>query len=256
MTWPVSVVQSWLDAVNRHDSERLLEVSAPTIVIVGPRGRAVGHAVLRDWLARAGLVLTTQRVFQRGDTVVVAQQGRWRSDATQGVVSEAALASRFRVAKEQVVEFERFDDLATALTSGGLSEADEYLAPSGATLQRIDMHDVLEPARDDDYCYLTTIGRVSGLPREIEIWFAVHGHTLYMLAGNHASDWVKNLRKTPQVTLRLRNQSLVGTARVVEDTTEDALARRLVVAKYQPRDADDLGEWGRNALPVAVDFAR
>ena len=31
--------------------------------------------------------------------------------------------------------------------------------------------------------------------------------------------------------------------------------RRLVLAKYQPRDGDDLTEWGRTALPVAVDLS-
>ena len=30
---------------------------------------------------------------------------------------------------------------------------------------------------DDDFCYLTTTGRVTGEPHEIEIWFAVDGDT-------------------------------------------------------------------------------
>ena len=31
-----------------------------------------------------------------------------------------------------------------------------------------------DPAKaDEDYCYLTTTGRISGRPREIEIWFAL-----------------------------------------------------------------------------------
>jgi hypothetical protein len=47
---------------------------------------------------------------------------------------------------------------------------------------------MLQLARDDDYYYLTATGRLSGLPREIEIWFTTHAHTLYMLAGNHALD--------------------------------------------------------------------
>ena len=38
-----------------------------------------------------------------------------------------------------------------------------------------------ERPQDEDFCYLTTTGRVTGLPREIEIWFALQGATLYML---------------------------------------------------------------------------
>ena len=105
------------------------------------------------------------------------------------------------------------------------------------------------------FCYLTTVGRVSGRPHTIEIWFALDGRTLYMLAGGgYAADWVKNLVRNPEVGLRLRDTEFGARARVVEQADEDALARRLVVGKYQPRDSDDLSDWGRTALPVAVDL--
>lgn len=108
---------------------------------------------------------------------------------------------------------------------------------------------------DDDFCYLTTTGRVTGRSHTIEIWFALNGRALYMLAGGgHAADWVKNLLRTPDVSVRLRDQVLAGRARVVAPGDEDLLARRLVVGKYQPRSDDDLGEWGRTALAVAVDL--
>lgn len=113
----------------------------------------------------------------------------------------------------------------------------------------------LQHFSDDDFCYLTTTGRVSGRPHTIEIWFALAGRTLYMLAGGrYAADWVKNVQRTPAVQVRLRDQIFGGVGRIVEATEEDALARRLVVGKYQSRDADDLSEWGRTALAVAVDL--
>ena len=34
----------------------------------------------------------------------------------------------------------------------------------------------------------------------------------------------------------------------------DALARRLLLEKYEPAYSGDLSEWGRTALPVAVDL--
>ncbi len=46
--------------------------------------------------------------------------------------------------------------------------------------------DGLLSATDDDFCYLTTRGRVSGRPHEIEIWFALEGRTLYLLSGGDA----------------------------------------------------------------------
>ena len=108
----------------------------------------------------------------------------------------------------------------------------------------------------EDYCYLTTIGRRSGEPREIEIWFALEGDTLYMLSGGGGrSNWVRNLRRQPQVGVRIAGRRFDGRARVVERGPEDALARRLLLEKYRARYGGDLSSWERTALPVAVELS-
>jgi deazaflavin-dependent oxidoreductase (nitroreductase family) len=113
----------------------------------------------------------------------------------------------------------------------------------------------LSALTDEDFCYLTTTGRVTGRPHEIEIWFSIDGHTLYMLSGGRdRSDWVRNLQRTSEVTVRIAGERFEGHARVVEDTGEDELARRLLVEKYESRPGS-LSNWRRTALPVAVDLA-
>jgi deazaflavin-dependent oxidoreductase (nitroreductase family) len=110
---------------------------------------------------------------------------------------------------------------------------------------------------DASFCYLTTVGRVTGRPHEIEIWFSLvaQTRTLYMLAGGgDRADWVKNLRREPAVTVRIAGEVLKGKARVVEDAEEDGLARRLLVEKYE-RSPGSLSDWRQRALPVAVDLA-
>ncbi len=107
----------------------------------------------------------------------------------------------------------------------------------------------------EDFCYLTTTGRITGRPHEIEIWFALAGSTLYMLSGGRdRSDWVKNLRRNPEVTVHVGGERFEGRARVVEDPEEDALARELLVEKYE-RTPGSLANWRRTALPIAVDLA-
>ena len=106
------------------------------------------------------------------------------------------------------------------------------------------------------YRYLTTTGRSSGRPREIEIWFHLEGSTLYMLAeGRGRANWVRNLRADPAVSVRIGDQAFPGTARIVEDDEEEMLARRELPAKYANSYSEDLADWGRTALPVAVDLA-
>lgn len=115
--------------------------------------------------------------------------------------------------------------------------------------------DRLAPLASLDYCYLTTTGRSTGQPREIEIWFGLQGSTLYLLSGGRdRSHWVRNIQRNPKVRVRLGSEQFEGVARLVEpDTDEDALARRLLLEKYQPRSSDNLARWGREALPVAID---
>lgn len=109
---------------------------------------------------------------------------------------------------------------------------------------------------EEQFCHLTTKGRVSGKPHEIEIWFGMHGATIYMLAGGRRrSDWVRNIERDPAVTVRIGKREFLGRGRVLAKGDEDKLARRLLLEKYEPTYDGDLTGWGRTALPVAVDLA-
>jgi deazaflavin-dependent oxidoreductase (nitroreductase family) len=107
-----------------------------------------------------------------------------------------------------------------------------------------------------DYCYLTTTGRRTGAPREIEIWFGAQGNTLYLLSGGgEHSHWVRNLRAEEVVRVRLGSRTFDGRARVVQArSAEDRLARQLLVDKYSSRHDGSLDGWGRTALPVAIEL--
>ena len=106
-----------------------------------------------------------------------------------------------------------------------------------------------------DYCYITTAGRVTGRPHTVEIWFAAAKETLYVLAGGrHDADFVKNAKKSPDVRIRVGDERFSARARVVEGGSEDALARRVLLAKYAPGYSGDLSGWGRDALVVAFDL--
>ena len=109
---------------------------------------------------------------------------------------------------------------------------------------------------EEDFCYLTTKGRVSGRPHEIEIWFSLvpESQTLYMLSGDRdRSDWVRNILRDPGVTVRIAGEKFSGLAREARDPEEDELARRLLVEKYESRPGS-LANWRRTALPVIVDL--
>ena len=104
------------------------------------------------------------------------------------------------------------------------------------------------------FCYVTTIGRRTGRPHEIEIWYAAHERTLYILAGGgERSDTVQNVRANPAVRVRLGGETWDATARVVDDAAEAVRARELVPRKYA-HEEEGLPEWAETALPVAFDL--
>jgi deazaflavin-dependent oxidoreductase (nitroreductase family) len=89
---------------------------------------------------------------------------------------------------------------------------------------------------DVQYLYLTTTGRRTALPREIEIWFTERDSRFYIIAehGEHAN-WVRNIRAHARVRVRVGDLQLTGTARLVDDEREPELARAVKAlsdAKY------------------------
>jgi deazaflavin-dependent oxidoreductase (nitroreductase family) len=83
--------------------------------------------------------------------------------------------------------------------------------------------------------YLTTIGRLSGQPREIEIWFTEHGGQFYLVAEREGANWARNIQSQPQVKVRVGDAELNAIARVVHNDREPQLAatvKALFDAKY------------------------
>jgi deazaflavin-dependent oxidoreductase (nitroreductase family) len=101
--------------------------------------------------------------------------------------------------------------------------------------------------------YLTTVGRRTGRPHRIEIWFAVEDRSIYLLSGGRErSDWVRNALANPRVSIDIGGERLAGVARVLEAGTDrDRRARDLIVGKY--RRGNELEEWSRTSLAVEIE---
>lgn len=107
----------------------------------------------------------------------------------------------------------------------------------------------------EQFCYVTTTGRKSGLPRTIEIWFGATNSRIYLLAQfGERSHWVRNLITDPRVRVRIGDQEWPGQAAIATGD-EDRLARELVAAKYEEwRVGDAFDDWVVGALPIVIRF--
>ena len=77
----------------------------------------------------------------------------------------------------------------------------------------------------EKYLYLTTRGRKTGRPREIEIWFTYHEDRYYVIAEYPTSNWVKNLQSDPVVQVKVAGKTFSAEARVLKSETDTELVK-------------------------------
>jgi deazaflavin-dependent oxidoreductase (nitroreductase family) len=86
------------------------------------------------------------------------------------------------------------------------------------------------------FLYLTTTGRISSCPREIEVWFTERAERFYVIAEQRErANWVRNIQAQPRVKVRVGNRQFDASARVVWDHGEPQLTaavKALSDAKY------------------------
>jgi len=99
---------------------------------------------------------------------------------------------------------------------------------------------------DTPFLYLTTAGRKTGIPRQIEIWFVEANGRFYIFAEHgYKAHWVQNILADGRVRVRIGDREWEGVARVLDpdgDAGACLKARQLAREKYG---------WGEG-LPVEI----
>ena len=117
----------------------------------------------------------------------------------------------------------------------------------------------LDRYSDVEDCYVTTTGRRTGLPHEIEICFGTVDDTMYVVSGNGTTaDWFQNLEADPVVTVRLDDERRQGRARFVTDPDERQRVGDVMGSKYVWGGDPEIGlsseAWCYEVPAVAVEF--
>lgn len=112
----------------------------------------------------------------------------------------------------------------------------------------------LTAVASEPYCYLTTIGRRSGNPHEIEIWFTLQGGTIVLISGGGSdADWVKNLTVEQSAMVRIGGSSLRVRAALQPSDPELRWAAAVGLADKYAGEFGDPRLWVDKAFLVALD---
>jgi len=91
----------------------------------------------------------------------------------------------------------------------------------------------LEKVADQSTVELTTTGRKSGKPHTKPIWFVYDQGKLYLQSGKEGqTSWYQNLKKNPQMTLKIGTVTVNGKAKFINDPKETERIHELFSKKY------------------------
>ena len=79
----------------------------------------------------------------------------------------------------------------------------------------------------EQYLYLTTRGRKTGRPREIEIWFTYRAGRFYIIAEFDTSNWLQNVRAQAEVQIRVAEESFPAYARILASDADGELRSQI-----------------------------
>jgi len=104
---------------------------------------------------------------------------------------------------------------------------------------------------------ITTIGRRSGEPRRIEIWFYRYDGRIFLSGSPGRRDWYANLVAHPEFTFHLKGTVQADLSARARPITDEAERREVVAGILDElgRESGNLEDWVARSPLAEVEFA-
>ena len=90
----------------------------------------------------------------------------------------------------------------------------------------------LQRFKKEKLAYLTTIGRKSGRPHTVELWFALADGKIYLSHEGAATDWMKNITSNSRVSIKVGSVRLEADAAILDEGIAVKAGQRSLYEKY------------------------
>ena len=102
----------------------------------------------------------------------------------------------------------------------------------------------VEAVKKSKFIYLTTKGRKTGNSHTVELWFAFADGRIFLSHEGQKTDWMKNLAKNENVSIRIDKVKLDAKARIVGEGSSRELGKKSLYEKYYgPASKEVLDDW-------------
>ena len=102
----------------------------------------------------------------------------------------------------------------------------------------------IESVKDEKYIHLTTLGRRTGKPHEVELWFAFSDGKLYLSHEGKHTDWMKNVAKNERVSVKIGSLKSDASAKILKEGRSRDIGSRVLYEKYyQPAKKEVIDDW-------------
>ena len=106
---------------------------------------------------------------------------------------------------------------------------------------------------DEKYIYLTTVGRRSGNPHTVELWFVVAGGKICLSHEGKYTDWMKNIIKDDRIEFRIRDILFKGRACIVKKGKAFEVGKRALYFKYYGKTSEDIiNDWFSESTIIEI----
>lgn len=102
----------------------------------------------------------------------------------------------------------------------------------------------MEILREEKFAYLTTVGRRTGRPHTVQLWFAFADGSIFLSHEGKYTDWMKNIVQGSRVSARIGRLTLKADATILKEGKRQELGKASLYGKYYgPAPKSTIDDW-------------